>query len=388
MTQVGFGSYRVSHRSNEHKKALEKALDYGCTLIDTSAHFTNGESELLIGEVLSLRSSKPMVITKAGLSEKGEFSFEKESIKKSLDESLKRLKIDSIEGLLIHNPEDYFKKIDSDKEDFYQKLFEVFQMMEELVSLGKIKSYGLSSNTLTSAFDIKDSISMEKIIEFKKSHKLNNLKLVEFPLNLLELGALERKFDGNHLIELLSENSFSTLISRPFNAITEDGLVRLATYKDFAKIDLDQDDYFMNKMSSLVKKFEEGREDEGDHFFDIPLMKQFSEIWTKQPTPDAVEQVYFQYIFPFIAQVFGRNLTPEESIPFYDLYEMSVTFSRKNMHDKAIAFENKAVDMGLLYESDLTLTQKVIEKYSTFGVDYILCGMRKEKYVEELKNYF
>src|SRR5690606_34582613 len=155
-----------------------------------------------------------------------------------------------------------------------------------------------------------------------------------------------------------SENSFSTLISRPFNAITEDGLVRLATYKDFAKIDLDQDDYFMNKMSSLIKKFEEGREDEGDHFFDITLMKQFSEIWTKQPTPDAVDQVYFQYIFPFIAQVFGRNVTPDESTPFYDLYEMSVTFSRKNMHDKAIAFENKAIDMGLLYESDLTLTQK------------------------------
>ena len=67
LPQIGFGAYRISVKSQEHREALIYALENGCGLIDTSANYTDGDSELLIGEVLQSRSDfKPLIVSKAG----------------------------------------------------------------------------------------------------------------------------------------------------------------------------------------------------------------------------------------------------------------------------------------------------------------------------------
>ncbi|HTU02579.1 MAG TPA: aldo/keto reductase, partial [Candidatus Sulfotelmatobacter sp.] len=53
VSRIGFGGYRVDEETPEHREALVKALEVGCTLIDTSTNYTDGSSERLVGSVLA-----------------------------------------------------------------------------------------------------------------------------------------------------------------------------------------------------------------------------------------------------------------------------------------------------------------------------------------------
>ena len=167
MSQVGFGSYRVSIRSSEHRQALVAALSAGCSLIDTSANYTNGESEELIGSVLKeYPQFKPIIVTKAGyiqgsninvleelnnknlavedlvdISETLKHSIHPEFLENQLDQSLKRLQKDSVDYFLLHNPEYYFQSTNSTQDEYYTRLKKAFIYCEEEVKKGRIKHY-------------------------------------------------------------------------------------------------------------------------------------------------------------------------------------------------------------------------------------------------------
>ena len=151
---------------------------------------------------------------------------------------------------------------------------------------------------------------------------------------------------------------------------------------------LKSEDIFNKCIEPLVVKWLEVREDEHDKLFDLPLMKQINSIWHKQNSKDAVDQIFMGYFFPLVANIWGQDLSPKESQSFYDLYEHALEFSKANMNARAKQFAEQATNKGLLFESDKPLSQRVIEKYQTFGVDYILVGMRQEEYVDDLKEFF
>ncbi len=152
MGHVAFGSYRISHRSQIHRKALIDALEKGCQLIDTSSNYTNGESEILIGEVLSQRPElQPQIVTKAGyiqgktlesleelhqknlakddlveLSPNLKHSIHPEFLNHQLTQSLQRLKKQRVDYYLLHNPEYYFDQDPSQAQvsalEYYQRI--------------------------------------------------------------------------------------------------------------------------------------------------------------------------------------------------------------------------------------------------------------------------
>ena len=53
VSKVGYGSYRVDQQVDEHIESLEDSIRSGCNIIDTSSNYTNGASEILIGNVLT-----------------------------------------------------------------------------------------------------------------------------------------------------------------------------------------------------------------------------------------------------------------------------------------------------------------------------------------------
>src|SRR5262245_54218128 len=64
---LGFGCYRIAAGNAEHEAALNAYLDRGGNLIDTSANYTDGLSEQLIGQVLAGRDrASVIVVTKGG----------------------------------------------------------------------------------------------------------------------------------------------------------------------------------------------------------------------------------------------------------------------------------------------------------------------------------
>ncbi len=421
MSQVGFGSYRVSIRSNEHRQALILAIQEGCALIDTSANYTNGESEELIGSVLKeYPHLKPFIVTKAGyiqgnnilvvnelnqknqacedlveISQTLKHSIHPEFLENQLDQSLKRLQRDSVDYFLLHNPEYYFQSENPNQDEYYARLKKAFIYCEEEVKKGRIKYYGISSNNFILPLNHPEVTDLNKILNILENIGATSFKMVQFPFNLIEIGALEKGNDYGEesLLELCMKNNLLSVVNRPLNAFTKDGLIRLATYEDQYKDLNDQNAQviFENAINILKKKWDESSDENitSEDFYEIGMIKQFTELWKSLKTPDAVEQVYFTHFFPFIARVWGKGLTPEESQPFYDLMEASQLYSRRNLSNRANEFKKQAQQIGLLPDSDARpFATMVIETYLDYGFDYVLVGMKKPEYVDQLKHLF
>lgn len=148
MTHIALGGYRLSIQSREHEKALQHALESGVTLIDTSANYTDGDSERLIGKVLSENPQyRPLIVTKGGyiqgqnlvlleqlksqnlaktdivdLGEHLKHSIHPEFLKSQIDQSLARMKLNSIDVYLLHNPEYYFQEPNATADEFYRRI--------------------------------------------------------------------------------------------------------------------------------------------------------------------------------------------------------------------------------------------------------------------------
>lgn len=425
MGQVGFGSYRISRKSLEHKKALTLALSLGCPLIDTSANYTNGESEELIGVVLSENPKfNPIIVTKAGyiqgrnlevleelnalglavdelvdLGENLKHSIHPDFLKNQLDLSLARLKKSSVDIFLLHNPEYYFKTEGANQDEYYRRIKQAFNYLEVEVKKGRIKSYGISSNNFILPLNHPEVTDLRKVLAMAlEVAPSNHFKAIQFPFNLIEIGALEKlgEYGDESLLELAQLNHLTTMTNRPLNAFTSDQVVRLATY-DFMTDNFDEKkalEDFHTCMNLVKEKWIQGAStdelvDEQD-FNEVGLIKQFSELWNTLPSPDAVEQVYFGHFFPFIARIWGNGgLSGDEAAPFYQLMDHSLMFARKNMSKKAREFQAQAASVGLIpASSDRPFAVDVIETYLNYGFDYVLLGMRTVDYVNQVSHLF
>jgi aryl-alcohol dehydrogenase-like predicted oxidoreductase len=398
------------------------ALKNGCSLIDTSANYTNGDSEELIGSVLSeYPEYKPEIVTKAGyiqgqnlkvldeLNEQGlalqdlveidenlKHSIHPDFLKSQLDNSLKRLKKESVDYFLLHNPEYYFKTEGATQAGYYERLKKAFLYCEEEVKKGRIKAYGVSSNNFILALDHPEVTDLKKILQTLISLSATHFKMVQFPFNLIEIGALEKLGDygDESLLDLCQKHALISVVNRPLNAFTQNTLVRLATYENvYENLDDEKVQELFDHCMGLIKtKWDEAADEtttESD-FEHVELMNQFKAVWKTLPTPDAVEQVYFGHFFPFIARLWGNGgLSATEAKPFYELLHYSEAYSRRNLSVKALEFQKQAQQVGLLpIEENKPFAVMAVETYLDYGFDYVLVGMKKPEYVDQMKHLF
>src|SRR5258707_396821 len=125
---MGFGCYRVADGNAAHEAALRKYLDEGGNLIDTSANYGDGHSEVLVGKVLREYSrDKVIVVTKGGyiqgqnmaLALRRKFPeivkygegiwhcMHPEFLESQITMSADRMQLQFIDVYLLHNPEYY-----------------------------------------------------------------------------------------------------------------------------------------------------------------------------------------------------------------------------------------------------------------------------------------
>mgnify|MGYP001204677204 FL=1 len=411
--KVGFGTYRISSRSKEHKEALKYAIESGCSFIDTSANYTDGESERLIGEVLEEISTDVTVITKAGyiqgenisrflkLKEKHpeiEYVDHHEALKHSIDPlfledqitlSKKRLGIETLDSVLLHNPEYFLKNNPKDHDKYYERIKKAFKFLNDQVLNGSIKSFGVSCNTLVESEDHEEYTDLLKLWKAaEEAGATENFKYLQFPLNLVEMGAVRPRFDNLNLIQKAQSLGLITIGNRPLNAFTSSGLLRLAESEIDEEVIANSNKVYESAMENLNSKWALVRESEDDHLEELPLVNQISEIWDKQISKDAVEQIFYGHFFPLIAKIYGKDLTPEESSPYYDLFETAVENAKKNMNLRARSFMEQAEKAGLVNPSENTTAIRALEKYQETGIDIVLVGMRQKQYVKTLKAFF
>jgi aryl-alcohol dehydrogenase-like predicted oxidoreductase len=147
ITPIGVGAWAMGgagwqfawgpQDDNESIAAIHAALDQGINWIDTAAIYGLGHSEEVVARALAGRPQKPLVFTKCGIvwDERREpkRTIEPESIRKEVEQSLQRLKLDVIDLYQIHWPEP-------------DNLVEAaWAMMAKLKEQGKVRHIGVSN---------------------------------------------------------------------------------------------------------------------------------------------------------------------------------------------------------------------------------------------------
>lgn len=272
--RIGFGGYRVDVGVPGHRQALERALDRGCTLIDTSTNYTDGGSESLVGEVLADRETRApgarggvVVVSKIGYVQGSnlDLAIERERggqpfpemvrymdgcwhcihpdfLRDQLARSLSRLRTARLDVCLLHNPEYFLSDaahrggadLEATRREFYRRVEAAFAFFEEQVESGALGAYGVSSNSVVAGADGPETTSLSRFLEAARAAggAAHHFKVVQWPMNLFEGGAALERNTGpggeRTALETAREAGLQVLVNRPLNAILDGRLVRLS----------------------------------------------------------------------------------------------------------------------------------------------------------------
>jgi aryl-alcohol dehydrogenase-like predicted oxidoreductase len=141
VSPVGFGASRTMEPSLVHA-----AIDAGFNFLDTGRSYSRGQNEIMVGEVVAPRRKDVVIQSKlrVRLQSLEDGSFADEDVHKALDSmtasmeaSLKALRTDYIDIMLIHGA--------SDPDIIYHEA--VMGFFETAKKEGKIRAYGFSSHS-------------------------------------------------------------------------------------------------------------------------------------------------------------------------------------------------------------------------------------------------
>jgi predicted oxidoreductase len=135
-SEISLGCMRIADLTNQEISTLiHTALDEGINFFDHADIYGGGQSEAKFAEALNMTSSlreKMILQSKCGIRQ-GSFDFSKEHILESVDGSLKRLRTDHLDVLLLHRPDALVEP---------QEVAEAFTILQDS---GKVKYFGVSN---------------------------------------------------------------------------------------------------------------------------------------------------------------------------------------------------------------------------------------------------
>jgi len=120
----------------ESLRALHRAIDLGINFIDTADAYGRGHSEELLAQVLKTRRNEVVLATKGGnqfTARQGLRNFDPDYITSALEQSLKRLQIETIDLYQLHNPSPEV-----------MRRGDIFDRLDRFKREGKIRFYGVS----------------------------------------------------------------------------------------------------------------------------------------------------------------------------------------------------------------------------------------------------
>jgi hypothetical protein len=276
VSRVGFGGYRVEDDNDEHRRALRAALAGGANLVDTSTNYADGGSERLIGQVVAglrheggLQRDEVVVVSKIGYvqgtnlerARKRETDgrpfpemvhyaddvwhcIHPEFLADQLPASLERLRLETLDVCLLHNPEYYLSDahershgtLERRREEFYRRLRDAFAFLEGEASAGRVRFYGVSSNTCVRPESDPEATSLERMLAAAREAggDGHRFRVLQLPMNLLEFGPEHRS-----VLDEAAAAGVGVLVNRPLNAAAGEGMIRLASLeREPAEIDL------------------------------------------------------------------------------------------------------------------------------------------------------
>lgn len=199
LTRIGVGAWAIGgggwqfgwgpQDDDASIAAIRAALDAGVNWIDTAAVYGLGHSEEVVARALEAVARKPYVFTKCERvwDEKGEIgkSLKRDSIRREVEASLRRLKLDVIDLYQIHWPEP-----DQDIE-------EGWETMARLRDEGKVRWIGVSNFS---------------VAQMERAQRIAPITSLQPPYNLLTRGVEES------LLPFVQNNSIGVIVYSPMKS--------------------------------------------------------------------------------------------------------------------------------------------------------------------------
>ncbi|HEX3438034.1 MAG TPA: aldo/keto reductase [Pseudacidobacterium sp.] len=159
LTPIGYGAWAIgggnwefawgAQDDNESVKTIERAIDSGINWIDTAAVYGLGHSEEIVAKALKNVHTKPYVFTKCSMRWNANrqiyHSLKAASLKEELENSLRRLEVDTIDLYQIHWP------------DPEGEIEEGWETLAKFKEQGKVRYIGVSN------FSVKQMKRAQKI---------------------------------------------------------------------------------------------------------------------------------------------------------------------------------------------------------------------------------
>lgn len=136
-SEIALGCMRISNMApKDLENHIQTALDCGINYFDHADIYGGGESEAVFGRALKNMPGareKMVIQSKCGIISGKRYEFSKEHILESVEGSLKRLGVDTLDVLLLHRP------------DTLMEPEEVGEAFDELERSGKVRQFGVSN---------------------------------------------------------------------------------------------------------------------------------------------------------------------------------------------------------------------------------------------------
>ena len=401
MAKIGFGTYRISDHNTEHIQAIKTAVEEGVDLIDTSTNYMDGGAERAIALAFQPMPTTAIehveIVSKFGYIQgstlqriqEGEHFPEivkyadhiyhcisPEFLQDQLTRSLERLNMDSIGCYLIHNPEYFILDAinhDLDRNETLDRMFEriekAFVALEKEVHLGRIKSYGISSNSFAKESTDPEFLPYEDLVTIAQraakeaGSENHHFSTVQLPINLLET-------EGLTCAAWAKKNGLRVLANRPFNAQANNLMFRLASYEE-------PHDYYHHLNEMLTMTDDESLRSVHN------MIAQLDDVKHRFGYVGEYEQFLHTQVIPHLQNGL-RELDPGA----VELLAESLDLFLQE-YAKMVAFECTKMTKVQLKEKlagcDKPLQECALEfLFAEENIDYILVGMRKPSYVMQV----
>jgi aryl-alcohol dehydrogenase-like predicted oxidoreductase len=152
-------------------RLVHEVLDVGITFIDTSPYY--GSAEERLGRALDGRRDEVLIGTKAGRYGLDDFDFSPARIRRSLDESLRRLRTDHVDVLQLHDVE--FVPLGPVLDD-------AFEALAELRASGKARCVGMTGYPVPTLSRVIEETDVDVVLTYAKSTLLDDSLMDLVPL--------------------------------------------------------------------------------------------------------------------------------------------------------------------------------------------------------------
>jgi len=164
-------------------------------------------------------------------------AFIRNFLKSKLQKGLERLNLSTLDCFLLLNPETYLswaklkKQNQQDaRNEFNERIRKAFTHLEKEIENGRIRCYGVSSNSLCLNTKEYEFVSLESLWQIAESISTrHHFQVVQFPFNLFEnSGIRESNLSGNNsTIAFARMKGLGVMVNRPFDTFIRNSFVRL-----------------------------------------------------------------------------------------------------------------------------------------------------------------